>query len=233
MPSYPRIWALAAPAVLAACNYTPHESGNDFDIVAEINTPTGVKTGRSTVSYTRIDYEGPDWCSWTCSKGTEIKVNAEAVSVDITDRDTLYILLTSSENSDWIANNSYAFSRISLDISCETYFDKKSKYKKDIDGDGCADVPVFVEMPYFVKFENINDFNSIEEVDPFKLSETFGKGVKLKSLRLEPATNVQPQIRRRLPWLVSLPFGPPYHPFYSEKPKFPLGVGLQSFVEGH
>src|SRR6266702_5799571 len=63
------------------------------------------------------------------------------------------------------------------------------------------DLP-FKYLPVLVRFRDVNDPTSVEQVDPFDLAKSFGQGVRLKQALVEitddPLTNA---IEDRLLWL--------------------------------
>ena len=59
--------------------------------------------------------------------------------------------------------------------------------------------------PYFVRFKDIKDPKSVEQVDPDNLAKSFGTGVKLKSLTVQMTDEpVTVGIEKRLGWLGSV-----------------------------
>lgn len=61
------------------------------------------------------------------------------------------------------------------------------------------------ELPIFVRFKDVQDPQSVEEVDPMNLEATFGAGVKLEAVTMQMTDAVPTEgIREVLPWLDEL-----------------------------
>jgi hypothetical protein len=59
--------------------------------------------------------------------------------------------------------------------------------------------------PYFVRFKDMADPKSVEQVDPDNLAKSFGAGYRLKSLTVQMTGEpVTVEIEKRLGWLMSV-----------------------------
>lgn len=163
----------------------------------EVETPEGIKTGYSVIEV-----------KWN-KAGRGFNVRGEAVAVDLPKGQTLFILLRSASNADWAAwlhqivklenspeDQALYYSRIATNRQVwmiprtKEYFGNKEQHDN---------------YPYFVRFGNINDPKSVEQVDPDDLAKTFGPGVKLKSFTMQMTNEpVTVGIEKRLEWLESI-----------------------------
>jgi hypothetical protein len=160
----------------------------------EVETPEGIKTGYSVIEV-----------KWD-KAGRGFNVRGEAIVVDLPGGQTLFVLLRSANSADWAA---YLHQIVKLENSPE---DQALYYSRIAANRQVWTVPRTKEYfgnkevrdnyPYFVRFRDINDPKSVEQVDPDNLAKTFGQGVKLKSFTLKMADEpVTVGIEKRLGWL--------------------------------
>jgi hypothetical protein len=105
----------------------------------------------------------------------------------------------------------------------------KSRFKTDIPRS---------HYPLLVAFMDINDPNSVREVDPDNLAATFGPGVSLKRITLEitdePVT--EGKIESVLGWWLAQAAGrldpPPFH-ITDDSPRGYDTVGISQIIIGH
>lgn len=163
----------------------------------EVETPEGIKTGYSVIEV-----------KWN-KAGKGYSVRGEAVAVDLPKGQTLFVLLRSGSNVDWAAwlhqivklenspaDQEHYYSRIAANRQVWTIPRTKEYFgNKEQQGN----------YPYFVRFRDINDPKSVDQVDPDDLMKTFGPGVKLKSFTLQMTDDpVTEGIDKRLEWLESI-----------------------------
>lgn len=189
----------ASLVLLAACGpggiveknlvffYTPHHAR----LTAVVDTPQGEKTGSSVIEV-----------KWSVAS---YEVTGEAVAVDIAPGQTLFVLLRSASDVDWIAYVSrnmdipkrnegepleHEFDWIAADRRVWPIKRRWKTVSEDYDN-----------YPYFVRFRNMADPTSVEQVDPDNLAASFGKGVKLKSLTVQMTDEpVTVGIEKRFSW---------------------------------
>lgn len=146
-----------------------------YRLTAVVETPEGARTGSSVIEVHWTE-AGP---AFGIQSGAGYSVHGEAVAVDLPGGQTLFVLLRSSDNSDWAA---WALQDVVPNV-------------KDLRG---ADrqphsVPRQVEVlheqvdnyPMFVRFANSADPMSVEQVAPEDLAKAFGSGYRLKSLTVQ------------------------------------------------
>lgn len=192
--------------------YTPYHAR----LVVEVETPEGVKRGQSVIEV-----------KWTFG---DFAVNGEAVAVDLPDGQTLFLLLRSNYDPDWAAKLHH---NIEIDMgdvpeNDDDSYSSRNARKKYYYAKVAADRQIWpvhriIEVgseqvdnyPYFIRFRDIKDPASAEQVDPDNLAKTFGHGYKLKSLTVqmteEPITK---EIEGRLKWLTypETPLNPDHGP---------------------
>ncbi len=187
-----------AVALLWGCDMKVEDMGYIWQephyakLTAEVETPEGIKSGYSVLEV-----------KWD-KAGRGYNIRGEAVAVDLPKGETLFILLSSTSNVDWAA---WLHQIVKLENSPE---DQALYYSRIAANRQIWPVPrtkeyfgnkeVHDNYPYFVRFRDIKDPKSVEQVDPDDLAKTFGPGVKLKSLTVqmtdEPVTK---GIEKRLP----------------------------------
>jgi hypothetical protein len=185
-----------------------------YKLSAEVMTPGGLKTGSSVweVSYSHgADYGG--------GESAQLSITGEAVYVDLGKSKNLFVLLTNRaagrkgtyENS----GRNYVSAEGPLDpfsLPLNIYGliwhfgheDALCAAFESVDLKRLVEVP-FKNIPTLVHFDNMNNSNTVEVVQPEKLSESYGAGYFLKRLTMSP-TNDQAteKIEVVLPWLSKL-----------------------------
>ena len=194
---------LALTASLAGCDVNspamsyiwqqPHYA----KLTAKVETPEGVKSGFSVIEV-----------KWD-KAGRGYNVKGDAVAVDLPKGETLFVLLRSQSSVDWPA---YLHQIVKLENSPE---DQALYYNRIAANRTIWPVPRTKEYfgnreehenyPYFVRFKNIADPKSVEQVDPDDLAKSFGPGYRLKSLTVQMTDEaVTVGIEKRLGWLESV-----------------------------
>lgn len=169
----------------------------------EVETPQGVKTGRSVVRVSRsVEYFVPGWTGGKGSGGHR----GEATVVEVLPGRYLFALLKMGEYRD---NSFYGFDR-------NTLFTRvfPDKLQGGIDAYGprmralreTRNIPRSA-YPVLVTFADLNVPGSVRQVDPDNLAATFGPGVRLKSLTLTMTNEnyTMGKVVKILPWLPEWP----------------------------
>lgn len=207
--------AAGAALALAGCANVTHEEFEPvrYQLTAEVETPEGVRTGSSVIAVT-----------WAMSRtspplgGSSYSVEGEAVAVDLPGGQTLFVLLRSATDVDWAA---WVIKRIPTAGKAEQAKPSPSERAEQIASEERyldlvrADRGVHavwrpapphnlpgLSIPYFVRFRDLADPKSVEQVAPDDLASTFGPGYRLKSLTVQVTDDpVTTGIERRLGWL--------------------------------
>ena len=182
-----------------------------FRLTVEVETPEGLKSGSSVIEV-RSGVGGkaadPMAVYTTQARG-------EAVTIDLGKRGLMFALLRSGDNVDWagqammrgIVPTSDAEQQQAMK---DPWRDEiKARYARLLTMRGIYDLPRQVDIlgprdnyPMFVRFGDIADPRTVEQVDPDYLAKSFGPGVKLKRITVqltdEPVTS---GIEKRLGWL--------------------------------
>ena len=207
--------AVAATLVLASCHGVTHERFEPvrYRLMAMVETPEGLRSGSSVIEVT-----------WAMSRtspplgGSGYTVKGEAAAVDLPDGQTLFVLLRSAEDVDWAA---WVIKRIPtagmIEQAKPTPSDRaariasEKRYLDLVRADRGAHAVWRLEpphnlpglsIPYFVRFRDLSDPKSVEQVDPDDLAKSFGPRVWLKSLTVQVTdAPVTTGIAKRLGWL--------------------------------
>jgi hypothetical protein len=176
-----------------------------YRLTATVETPQGERSGSSVVAV---------WW-WSGSEAVfgklasaGFKVRGEAVAVDLPDGQTLFVLLSRPGDSDWAAyvhesipvvvgqdqSRAAYWAALNRDRAIHPVKQRRVTVAEDSDN-----------YPYMVRFHDLADSKSVEQVAPDNLAATFGPGYRLKSLTVqvtdEPVTR---GIEKRLGWLSDL-----------------------------
>jgi len=168
------VFAGCAAALLVGCGSSETIR---YRLRAEVETPEGVRTGQSVI---QVAWTKPDPVAKAvlgALAGSGFQVKGEAVAVDLPGGETLFVLLRSPAVEDWAG-----FASNQVGLSEARPLPRKDPHLPDTDN-----------YPYFVRFRDLNDPNTVEQVDPDDLATSFGDGYRLKALTLqrtnEPVTN--------------------------------------------
>lgn len=158
-------------------------------ITVEVETPEGLKTG-SSVSEIKWSYRD----GFGEQGGSRASARGEAVAVDLPGGQTLFALVTSETDPDWLATA--AARAVGDQVPPERQ--GKGGYFEDhhLKGDLKPE-----DYPRLVRFGDMNDPATVQEVDPINLRTQLGAGVRLSRITLaitdDPVTD---QLRKHLPW---------------------------------
>lgn len=172
-----------------------------YVLTVEVETPEGLRTGSSVIEVR--SYRSVPWQPG----GGSSKARGEAVAVDLGKRGILFALLSSRAHDQWVYASAVA--PVSLDpgstgtgATFENWPDRLRALKSVR---GRANVPVS-HYPMLVRFRDIRDSRTVEEVQPNDLSGAFGAGVRL--VRISAEITSEPTswtLREVLPWLSEFP----------------------------
>ena len=211
------LMAVVATLVLANCYGVTHERFEPvrYRLTAVVETPEGLRSGSSVIEV-----------AWAMSRtspplgGSGYTVKGEAAAVDLPGGQTLFVLLRSAEDVDWAA---WVIKRIPTAGMIEQAKPTPSERAEQIASEKRyldlvrADRGVHavwkpepphnlpgLSIPYLVRFRDIADPKSVEQVDPDDLAKTFGLGVSLGSLTVQVTdAPVTSGIEKRLKWLAA------------------------------
>ena len=207
--------AVAATLVLASCHGVTHARFEPvrYRLMATVETPEGLRSGSSVIEVT-----------WAMSRtspplgGSGYTVKGEAAAVDLPGGQTLFVLLRSAEDVDWAA---WVIKRIPTagmieqakpapgdraeQIASEKRYLDLVRVDRGVHAVWRPELPhnlPGLSVPYFVRFRDIADPKSVEQIDPADLAKSFGPGVSLKSLTVQVTdAPVTKGIEKTMGWL--------------------------------
>lgn len=159
-------------------------------ITVEVETPQGLKTG-SSVSEVKWSYRD----AFGEQGGSRASARGEAVAVELPGGQTLFALLTSETDPDWLAT-----------AAAHAVGDQVPPKRRGEGGyleDHYLSGDIRPEYyPMLVRFEDLDEPTTVQMVDPSNLGAVFGPGVKLKRIWLRTTDEkVNSGIYGKLPWL--------------------------------
>jgi hypothetical protein len=177
--------------LLVACS---PPSSYRYELVLEVDTPEGLRTGSAVVEVTvrREPRPLPDM------SGQNSQVRGEAVAVDLPGGQTLFATLA-GENSGGYAEGIAAYSLVPARLTSIDHLEERMAILSEAGRE--APVPR-VSYPLLVRFRDIRDPGTIEAVNPDDLAASFGPGVRLRRILIR-TTSAAPAFRlgSRLSWL--------------------------------
>ena len=197
--------------MLSGCGHT---FSFRYRLTLEVETPEGIKTGTGVLE-----------CNASSSEDTSFKgfggaggyIRGEAITVDLGKRGVMFALLIKIEKIGEYTNYEYAFNlpiyvtkragrAIDGRRARPPRYNLFTDYVREVAGvQGKLRVEVS-DLPTLVRFRDVNDSTSVEQVDPFDLAVAFGPGVRWRSITLEMTDGpVTTGIEKKLTWLPSLP----------------------------
>ena len=195
-----------AAGLLTACKPAlPQLGADDFPPVryrlrAEVETPAGTRFGSSVIEVTLN------------RSITNYKLHGEAVAVDLPGGQVLFVLLRSPTNVDWAASLP-GFVPPESNVAMQTFKERQAQEERQLawiradraihyvwGGDVAKERAPY--LPYLVRFRDLRDPKSVEQVDPLDLAKGFGSGYRLTSLTVQSTDEaVNDVIKRNLDWL--------------------------------
>jgi hypothetical protein len=199
---------LGSTLALAALLLTGCDAGSDhlrYRLVVEVDTPAGVRSGAGVID-ARVES-----APWWALAGNQVNFGGrgEAVAVDLPNGQTLFAVLSKP----WFPD---AFIRLPLDLFSAPLAAAElqrtgevspiSQRVRQLMRDQPSAPVTGDNRPFLVRFRDINDPGTVEEVDPDQLSNAFGPGYHLRRITISITTDrVTTGIRDRLPWLTDHP----------------------------
>jgi len=197
---------LAITFGVGGCSVAPEPIKYRLTLEVEVN---GIVHTGSSVIETRWYYHEPFLRGLVNGIPWVVQTRGEAVTVDLGSRGVLFALLTGVETKTRGSNQTYfpddpqqilltQFSPVGQGSITPDLLEKLS-HRRDV-----VKLPV-AGLPMLVRFRDINDPTTAEQVNPNDLAASFGPGVKLKGATIAITDHhVTVGIEKTLPWLKSL-----------------------------
>lgn len=199
-------FAVAAGMLLGACKRSSWIYR--YRLAVEVETPEGPKTGSGVIEVRRAVAPWPLSYVDLSHGAMTIVAKGEAVVIDLGARGLLFALLVGQDEKGRVGSPDAAgylpakvFLRTgALRESDETQADLETLR-------AYADLAP-AEIPFLVRFRDIDDPRSVEKVDPNDLAASFGPGVRLLGASIEMTGDpVTTGIEKQLGWLAALKGG--------------------------
>ncbi|PLK22388.1 hypothetical protein C0V72_15100 [Porphyrobacter sp. TH134] len=194
--------ALAA-LVLAGCAVVEDKAPDyRYRLTVEIETPDGVKSGSSVIEVRQTLVRAG---SSPANQAVERRVRGEAVAVDLPGGKTLFALLRSDNDIDWVSRV-----YVLLTPQRREAFEDAMDNVLEVTGERTLPrmwpanviMPKRSAYPMMVTFRDPADPTTVALVNPDDLAAKFGEGVKLKRITVELTDErVTSGIEERLKWL--------------------------------
>ena len=162
-----------------------------FRFTAYVDTPDGVRVG-SSVMEVQWNLPGKIWGTQGISTAV---LKGQAVIVDLPRNQKLFVLLGGDGDPDWISYNAYGpYAVLPVErVDPREFPIRRSTY---------AHGRTVSNYPFLVRFRDLANPRTIEEVDPDALDKSFGSGVRLKALTVQATdADITRGIETLLPWL--------------------------------
>jgi len=216
-------------------NYAPFR----YRLTVEVDTPLGLRTGSSVIEVTAGEVG-------TTLGGASAEARGEAVAVAIAPGQTLFVLLGSEASSAWAAGIMSGVTpkpddpSISPDNRFGAHIEAVRANRKlntvprwfpPVRGIG---EPV-TGYPIMVRFRDVRDPASVEQVNPDDLAASFGPGVTLRRITVQLTDDpVTTGIEKRLRWVPTQNFGlvPRQRGVPMKDQPFGTGIFAQDFSRG-
>lgn len=172
--------------LLSGCDARPHVVR--YRLTATVSTPAGDRSGSSVIEVAM---------SRNSRNSRKFEFHGEAVAIDLPDGQTLFVLLRSASEADWAVWALNVVPTPERDVPVKdreeriVQIDRWVEYLKADRGvhpiwtpEPPHNVPG-LSVPYMVRFHDVANPKSVEEVDPNDLGKSFGSGYHLKSLNIK------------------------------------------------
>jgi len=188
-------WVICAAALaLAGCGSTDKMH---YKMTVEVETPEGLRTGSAVREITvrrpaSVPMLGED-------KGS-VRVDGDAVAVDLPKGQTLFALLNSGDGDpDYAGRNTWFLFREIGEPAPEGKIELWPSQPET------RSPRIRDPLPMLVTFRDANDPKTVEKVDPSNLGAHFGSQVRLKRITIEHSSDPITQgIEKTLLWLPEL-----------------------------
>lgn len=191
---------VAAAGALSACSLWNKTHELRYRVTVEVDTPAGLRTGSSVVEV-KVRNAAP----WELGSPVKYGIRGEAVFVDLPGGKVLFALLNHPGHPDSSIHLPFqTFSREVDEADPRDYGegpDWKKRVRHLMRVQPTAEL-TGTKIPALVRFRNLNDPTTGEEVQPNRLSDYFGKGYSLRRVTISVTKDpVLERIRSKLPWL--------------------------------
>lgn len=188
-------------ASLGGCGMLSDEYAYRYKMTVEVDTPQGLKTGFA-VQEQLVSKSNVDLGELSGKRG--MRIRGEAVAVDLPGGQVLFALLCDASliqsvldpawKNDWAASaQRITGGDTPAGLLAMTPGKPKGRFDK------------LIGYPPLVRFGDIADPKTVEEVDPANLAASFGPGVRLRRITLQLTDEaVTSGIEGRLGWLAHL-----------------------------
>lgn len=171
-----------------------------YRLTVEVETPEGLRTGSSVIevrTHEGAAFPGPEAAS------THSRIRGEAVAVDLGPRGVLFALLNSPDRQ--TGAGGYAWALLpNRPTSGRDADERRENYRALRAVRGRVELPPD-RYPMLVRFRDISDPATVEEIEPGVLSRAFGDGVRIRQITVEMTDeDVTSGIESRLAWLPEL-----------------------------
>ena len=184
---------LAASVMTAGCGLFGNHTYR-YKITVEVETPSGVKSGFAVreVQYSTGGIKLPE------SSSVSVTQRGEAVAVDLPGGQTLFALLSV---------NGYETLQAAFGDDKPATLDAAKADRRIVDLKPKPEsIPEQSGYPTLVRFKDVHDPKSVEQVKPDDLAASFGAGVRLKRITVQIVDeDVTVGIGKRLGWLGKYP----------------------------
>lgn len=168
-----------------------------YQMTVEVDTPEGLRSGSSVIEVESWDlgkgFPGPE------AGGIRRNATGEAVAVDLPGGQQLFALLTSRVDPDAAAN--IIFAALPHRQSAYVGEDAVERMLEAINQNHRI-MPIMARPPLLVRFRDITDPTTVEEVNPENLAATFGSDFALRNITIQVTDRPrESKIEKRLRWL--------------------------------
>lgn len=242
MRSLLRIFTVVLLGLLGAgCNPfadygPPQESSINFDIVVKLETSKGLVEGVSKIEVDKAFYKGreEEFCTWVycLSDRTEYHYNGRATAIRLPNGDEVFVLLSGKtiqnllqEYTNQVERRSGSFGGGHSVAITERITRRSGQFKQHDMGEGYTGIFRKDSLPYFVRFRDSEDFQTIEMLDPYDLEQYFPDKPSLISIGISMENAKASEGLLSQPWLKDLPDTP-------QGNDFPNNLTRGSFYQG-
>lgn len=193
-----------------------------YRLTAIVETPQGERQGHSVIETVFTGVSPLGHALFGSQASASLEWRGEAVAVDLPDGQTLFVLLRSAVDPEWAA---WVRADISNGEVRAVPRRKDNSYGEMIDN-----------YPLFVRFRDLRDPKSVEQVNPDDLATSFGAGYRLKALTFQNTDKaVTVGIEKRLGWLSTQSGSLVKYPFHTPISEIPIVHRIHEgdFTRGH
>jgi hypothetical protein len=202
-PLIAMLWVCASLSLGSCAHYHSYR----YRLTVEVETPEGIKTGTGV---SQCDFSSGTG-NFLFAGGASGVSHSEAIAIDLGQRGTVFVLLIKKQGEQVKTEYVTGLPQIVMvraGLARDGRKDNPQRYKQFTDftrevSQVRGKIPLLIsELPTIVRFRDINDPKTVEEVDPANMQATLGPGVKISRAWIEmtddPATT---GIEAKLPWV--------------------------------